>query len=204
MLQYIHKMYKRREGKKMQKLIVLTIVLCKLFFWGMFFIPNVAIAQENLKWASQVIENPKTCYALSTPENPIDVGTKNGRTIKLKRGNDDSTPVAMFVQFVPSQKIFSEVSIGVGYPIKRSSIPEISIDGKKFKLGIAPPDSKSDTDRAWAWAGSAEQDKKLVKAMQLGQKAIVSAESPSGKKTKDTYSLIGFTAAYKDAQNKCR
>ena len=188
----------------MQKLIVLKSVLWSLIFAGTVFIPIFASSQENMKWASQVIENPKTCYALSTPENPIDIGTKNGRKIKLNRGNDDSTPVAIFVQFVPSQKIFAEISIGVGYPIKRDSVPEISIDGKRFKLGIAPPNNKSDADRSWAWAGGIEHDKKIVKAMQLGEKAIIYAESPSGKKTADTYSLIGFTAEYKKAQNNCR
>jgi hypothetical protein len=188
----------------MHKLKVLNSVLLSLIFAGTTFTPIVAFSQENRKWASQVIENPKTCYALSTPENPIDIGIKNGRKIKLNRGNDDTTPVAIFVQFIPSQKVFSEISIGLGYPIKRSSVPEIDIDGKKFKLGIAPPDSKSDADRSWTWAGSSEQDKKIIKAMQLGEKAIVSAESPSGKKTVDTYSLIGFTAAYKKAQNNCQ
>ena len=188
----------------MQKLIVLISVLWSLIITGLIVLPNVAYSEGDNKWASQIIEKPKTCYALSIPENPIDIGTRNGRKIKLNRGNDDSTPVAFFVQFLPSQKIFSEVSIGLGYPIKRGSAPEISIDGKKFKLGIAPPDSKSDADRAWAWAGGPEQDKKIVKAMQLGQKATVYAQSPSGKKTVDTYSLIGFTAAYKKAQNNCK
>ena len=108
------------------------------------------------------------------------------------------------VSFVPEEKISGQISVAFGYPLKRESTPIIDIDNTKFKLVIVSSETKSDVDRSWAWASDSESDQKLIRAMKLGQIARVTAVSPSGKKTVDSYSLIGFTAAFDAAEKSCK
>ena len=58
-------------------------------------------------------------------------------------------------------------------------------------------------DNAWG-TGNASTDKKLVDAMKRGQRMIVEGMSSRGTKTEDTYSLAGFTGAYKAISAKCK
>ena len=55
-----------------------------------------------------------------------------------------------------------------------------------------------------AWASSAEEDGKIIAAMKRGAKAVVTARSSRGTTTKDTFSLLGFTAAVDEAKNRCK
>ena len=47
-------------------------------------------------------------------------------------------------------------------------------------------------------------DKDIVAAMKRGSRMIINGTSFKGTKTKDTYSLSGFTSAYKAISNKCK
>ena len=46
-------------------------------------------------------------------------------------------------------------------------------------------------------------DSKIVTAMKRGADAIVTGVSSRGTQTKDTFSLLGFTAAVEDAEGRC-
>lgn len=59
-------------------------------------------------------------------------------------------------------------------------------------------------DNDKAWAVSEKTDKELVAAMKKGERMIVTGESSRGTATKDTYSLSGFTAAYRAISAKCK
>ena len=67
-------------------------------------------------------------------------------------------------------------------------------DGIKFALFTAGE---------WAWAGTDEDDQKIINAMKKGAKAVLTAKSRRGTKTQDTFSLMGFTAALEDAEKRC-
>ena len=54
-----------------------------------------------------------------------------------------------------------------------------------------------------AWAPDNTTDKKLVETMKRGEKMTVEGTSFKGTKTKDTYSLKGFTNAYRAISAKC-
>jgi|UniRef100_UPI00260F6E3D invasion protein IalB len=54
-----------------------------------------------------------------------------------------------------------------------------------------------------AWAASAQEDQQIVTAMKRGADAVLTARSARGTQTKDTFSLIGFTAAVEDADARC-
>ncbi|MEL6597855.1 MAG: invasion associated locus B family protein, partial [Pseudomonadota bacterium] len=43
----------------------------------------------------------------------------------------------------------------------------------------------------------------LVAAMKRGAEAVVTGRSGRGTTTKDTFSLLGFTAAVEDAEARC-
>ena len=63
----------------------------------------------------------------------------------------------------------------------------ISIDGKKFKMF---------TKDSTAWASDSRTDRQIVQSMRAGDKLVVNGVSSKGTKTKDTYSLSGFTASH--------
>ena len=51
---------------------------------------------------------------------------------------------------------------------------------------------------------NANVDKKLVEAMKKGERLIIDGTSTKGTTTKDTYSLRGFSSAYRAISTKCR
>ena len=55
-----------------------------------------------------------------------------------------------------------------------------------------------------AWTSDPEIDGMLIKAMQRGTTMIIKGVSSRGTNTKDTYSLRGFTAAYKAISKVCK
>ena len=71
---------------------------------------------------------------------------------------------------------------------------DLNIDGTKFQLTAVGE---------WAWPESSEADGKVVAAMKRGKSAVLSARSSRGTITKDTFSLLGFTAAVDDAAKRC-
>jgi invasion protein IalB len=95
----------------------------------------------------------------------------------------------------PSDKVFGEVSVEAGYTYKRGSEVSVSIDGKAYKLF---------TDGGNAWAYDVASDKAIVNGMRAGSKMIVKGTSTRGTLTTDTYSLSGFTAAFKAIDAECK
>jgi hypothetical protein len=61
----------------------------------------------------------------------------------------------------------------------------------------------SQTDGEWAWPKSSEENEALLKSLRRGVKALVSGISKKGTRTKDTFSLLGFSAAFAEAQKRC-
>ena len=90
---------------------------------------------------------------------------------------------------------FNVVSLRAGYTFKKASAVKILIRKSTFKLF---------TTKEWAFAENAKLDKKLITAMKRGVTLTVKGISSRGTKTTDTYSLKGFTAAYKAINKACR
>ncbi len=55
-----------------------------------------------------------------------------------------------------------------------------------------------------AWAAEDKIDNALVQAMMKGRRMVIQGTSSRGTKTEDTYSLIGFTRAYKAIGKACK
>ncbi len=94
----------------------------------------------------------------------------------------------------PAEKRIGEVSIIAGYAFKKDSAVAVAIGTQGFELF---------TQDDGAWALDAATDKKLVQAMRRGNRMVVKGTSARGTLTTDTYSLKGFTKAYRAIGKAC-
>ena len=82
-----------------------------------------------------------------------------------------------------------------GYTYKSTSKPIFKIDKNEsvnFRI-------YKDT----SWATDEKMGKNLVSQMKKGSKAVLKGTSQRGTLTTDTFSLIGFSKAYRDIQKAC-
>lgn len=94
----------------------------------------------------------------------------------------------------PTENMRGEISFVTGYTYKQESTVSVTIGGATFEL-------ETDGDRAWT--RGPEDDLAMVSAMVKGTDMIVRGTSSRGTDTKDTYSLIGFTATKKIIDRTC-
>lgn len=138
-------------------------------------------------WSVFVEEKPKECWGVSSPKETIN--TKDGKKVDVRRGD-----ILLFVTFRPGKA--GEVSFMGGYPFASGSTVEVAVNtGTKFQLF---------TDGEGAWAGSPDDDAKIIAALKAGADVTLTARSGKGTQTKDKFSLMGFTAAMTEAQNRCK
>lgn len=121
------------------------------------------------------------CFAASTPK---DIKPKN-----VRRGD-----IFFYVTSWPKHKVSQEVSVKLGYPLKSSTTPTITIGSSNFTLF-----EKGER----AYIHSSLEDG-LLKAMRAGDKMMIKAVSKRGTSTTDIYSLSGVTAALKAVVKACK
>lgn len=138
-------------------------------------------------WSVFVESNPTQCWVVSSPKETVN--TKDGRVVAVNRGD-----ILMFVSYWPGAGKLGEVSFTGGYPFADGSTVTLDISGNKYELF---------TTGETAWAASADDDNKIITAMKRGADATMSAQSSRGTKTRDKFSLRGFTAALEDAEKRC-
>lgn len=153
-------------------------------------VPALAQTSENrvaanTDWSVFVETNPSQCWAVSAPKETVN--TRDGRVVAVQRGD-----ILMFVSYSETQK--GVVSFTGGYPFAPGSTVDVQIGSDSFQLF---------TEGDWAWAASEQDDSALVAAMKRGSDAVLSARSSRGTTTRDTFSLLGFTAAVDDAAARC-
>ncbi|ABG29922.1 hypothetical protein CEP88_11305 [Roseobacter denitrificans] len=156
---------------------------------------SLAAAQEvsnnrvaaKTDWSVFVEDNPKECWSVSVPTETVN--TRDGRVVAANRGE-----ILLMVFFRPSANANGQVAFTGGYPFRDGSQVSVEIGGTEYSLF---------TDGDWAWPATAADDAKLVAAMKRGADAVVTGISSRGTTTKDTFSLLGFTAATEDAEKRC-
>lgn len=154
-----------------------------------------ALAQETstnqvaaeTDWSVFVEEDPKECWGVSAPKETVN--TRDGRIVSVRRGD-----ILLFVTFRPGADVSGEVAFTGGYPFAQGSTVEVVIGDSSFEFF---------TEGEWAWPASTEDDVAVVAAMKRGVDAVLSARSSRGTTTKDTFSLLGFTAAMEEAEQRC-
>lgn len=154
------------------------------------FSAGAALAQEGIErlgdfgaWSAfSFSENgKKACYMASQPTK--DEGDYS------KRGD-----IFAIVTHRPAEDRKDEVSIVAGYTFEKDSSVAVSIDGKRYKFF---------TQGDGAWAPDSKTDAELVQRMIKGSRMVVKGTSSRGTGTTDTYSLKGFTKAYRTISEAC-
>ncbi len=140
----------------------------------------------NTDWSVFVEESPKECWAVTAPKETVN--TKDGQATSVRRGD-----ILLFVTYRPGTAA-GEVSFTGGYPFAGGSTVTLDIGGTTFDLF---------TEGEWAWSGSREDDAKITTALKAGSSAVLTARSGRGTQTKDTFSLLGVSAALDEAAKRC-
>ncbi|MFC7702883.1 invasion associated locus B family protein [Plastorhodobacter daqingensis] len=142
---------------------------------------------SSTDWSVFVEESPRECWGVSSPKQVRN--TRNGQPVEVRRGD-----ILLFVTFRPGAGSRGEVSFTGGYPFADGSNVEMRIGSDAFQLF---------TDGDWAWPANADDDARILAAMRRGSEAVLTARSARGTQTQDTFSLMGFTAAMTEAENRC-
>lgn len=138
-------------------------------------------------WSVFVEKDPTECWSVSTPKETLN--TKDGRAVAVNRSQ-----TLLMVFYRPGAGAKGQVAFTGGYPFASGSTVNVNISGSEYEFF---------TEGEWAWPPTVADDAKIITAMKRGANAIVSGQSGRGTVTKDTFSLLGFTAAVEDAEKRC-
>lgn len=155
--------------------------------WAQEVSTNRVSAQTD--WSVFVEENPKECWGVSAPKDWTASRGGSDVTSSVRRGD-----IRLFVTFRPGSGAAGEVAYTGGYPFSSDRPAVLEVGGNEYEMF---------TDGEWAWPASAEEDSELVAALKAGSEATITAISSRGTTTRDTFSLMGFTAAMEDAEQRC-
>ena len=159
----------------MHKLLIRGIACVALAFMA-----TGTLAQESKNrvaahtdWSVFEAKEPAQCWSVSSPKETIN--TRDGRTVAVKRGD-----ILLFVSYIPASGVKGQVSFTGGYPFKKGSTVTLTVGDNKFELFTEGE-----------------------MGFKRGSEAVLTAQSARGTKTKDTFSLLGFTAAVEEAAKRC-
>lgn len=160
-----------------------------------FAAPDMATAQTNESvgakrdWSifKQGAGADRQCWIVSQPVTST--ATRSGKPVDVNRGD-----IFLMVAIRPGERVKNEVSMMAGYPFRKGSSVKAEIGSTTYELF---------TEGEGAWTDSAESDDKLVASMRRGANAVITGVSSRGTTTKDTFSLLGFTAALSEARALC-
>lgn len=148
-------------------------------------------------WSVFVESNPTECWSVSAPKETVN--TRDGRVVAVRRGD-----ILLFVFYRPGEEVKGQVTFTGGYPFAQGSTVNLQIGNNSFELFVGQDDSATPVrEDEWAWPASEADDAKIITAMKRGAQAVLTARSSRGTQTVDTFSLLGFTAAVEDAENRC-
>ncbi|WP_258523872.1 invasion associated locus B family protein [Roseovarius sp. TE539] len=154
-----------------------------------------AVAQEEsdnqvaaeTAWSVFEDNDPRECWVVSAPTETVN--TRDGRVVAVRRGE-----ILLMTFFRPEAGVDGQVTFTGGYPFADDSTVSLVIGDDEFELF---------TEGEWAWPASTSDDGKIIAAMKRGVDAVLTAVSSRGTTTKDTFSLLGYTAALEEAERRC-
>ena len=155
---------------------------------ALFLTPPAAFGEEMIAthgdWeAFTTKENGKlVCYMGSEPKKAVGKYKKRDKTFVL-------------ITHRPAEKSSNVISVQAGYTYKEGSQVDVAIGKVTFKLF---------SSAGHAFAHDAVDDNKIVQAMIRGASMTINGISSHDTLTKDSYSLTGFSAAYKAIGKACK
>lgn len=138
-------------------------------------------------WSVFQETDPVECFGVSAPKESVN--TRDGQAVQVNRGE-----TLLFVFYRPSEGVNGQVTFTGGYPFASGSTVTMNIGGTDYQLF---------TEGEWAWPATPEDDARIVTAMKAGAEAVLTGVSGRGTATRDTFSLLGFTAAVEEAESRC-
>lgn len=146
------------------------------------------VVDSKSDWSVFVENEPLRCWIVSKPTKTVN--TRGGNPVVVNRSD-----IRFFVTYLPKSGIRGEISFTGGYPFKPDTPVVLTVGSSSYNMY---PDGE------YAWPESVAVDGKIKSSLQRGAEAVVDAQSARGTKTKDTFSLIGFTAALAEAEKRCK
>ena len=167
---------------------LLPVFLCLLL--ALAAAPSVAQEVKRVgdfqAWSAYVAQEGEgqVCFIASKPLKSEGNYTRRG------------TVVAMVTRR-PGRVANDEVSIQAGYTYKAGEMVKVDVDGDKVFEMVTKDEF------AWLPRSDGELDKALIDAMVSGLNMTVRGFSSRDTLTTDTFSLRGFTAAYRAMRDAC-
>jgi invasion protein IalB len=134
----------------------------------------------------------KICFAAT---QPTAVPPKKAAVGAAPEPSPKRDAVFFYISAWPKDGVKTEVSVLLGYKIKKGSDVTVNIGGTVFKL--FPQEDK-------AFVADPTQELKLIDAMKRGSAMQVAATSDAGLATEDKFSLSGISNALKNLDAKCQ
>ncbi len=167
--------------------IALAVALVTLVQTGHGLTPASAQEPEHLDihrdWHTYTYRenNNLVCYMVSKPTKEEGEYSQRG-------------DVYMLVTHRPAEASRDVISVITGYAYRPESDAAVSVGDSLFDLF---------TSQDTAWARDPTTDSLMITAMKAGTSMTVKGTSTRGTLTTDTYSLLGFTAAYNQISRTC-
>ena len=152
---------------------------------------ELAMVDSETDWSVYVAESPKECFIVSKPTDWS--AQRDGQAVTVRRGD-----IRFYISIIPGEQIASEPSFLAGYPLRQDAPVEMKVKDTTINLY---PNAEINAEYAWP---RPDEDASLIAAMRGGSEATIIGTSARGTITTDTFSLIGFTAAYEKAQEMCK
>ena len=127
----------------------------------------------------------KVCYVLSKP--------KMSEPAKIKRD-----AIYFLINDWPGRKAKAEPEIVPGYEYKAGTMVTVDVGPDKVNFF-----TKNEGKTGGAWVEQQADESHLIDVMKKGAEVIVQGTSKRGTKTRDTYSLAGFSDALDKAHQAC-
>ncbi len=163
--------------------LLVAVLLCAALLFGDR--PAIAGFVERFRdWSLYVHDDPsgKICFIVAAPTKQEGTFTRRGQP-------------RLFVTQFGGENARQEVSVDPGYTYRSGSVVEAVIGEVRFELF---------TEKDRAWARNAADDGRLIDAMRRGSQIQIRGTSVRDTWSLDTYSLAGFTAAYRAMMETCR
>ena len=126
----------------------------------------------------------KVCFALAKPSSS-----------KTNPPNRPRDPAFAFVSSRPAEKVVNEVSIMIGYALKRGSESSLEVGGSAYAMY---------TQGDGLWIKNAAEEEQMVSAMRKSAEVTVKGVSAKGTETVDVFSLKGLSQALDRLAQDCK
>jgi invasion protein IalB len=142
------------------------------------------LVSTHKDWISFLHEadGEKLCFITSEPKDK-------------QPANARRDPVHFYISTWTKAGVTAEVSIKLGFPVKKGTDVLLRIEGQQWRLF-------GEGERAFM--ANAGDELKLIEAMRKGTRLTVEATSERGTKVVDTYSLAGLAQGLQALADACR